>query len=156
MKVLLNGITGSGKTKCIFRKAMQTVLAQGKQVLILVPEIGLTPQTRRRFAERFEAQVLMRYSGLNTPVGLMAGNNADWAMRKLLSVPVRQCYTICQFRLIIVDESHDQSYKQQDSLRYHASDVALYQGFSLSGDLGTATPSLLPVFGTTGKLTELF
>ncbi|MBR7559739.1 DEAD/DEAH box helicase family protein, partial [Mycobacterium tuberculosis] len=61
---LLNGITGSGKTE-VYLQVMQTVLAQGKQVLILVPEIGLTPQTRQRFAERFEAQVLMLHSGLN-------------------------------------------------------------------------------------------
>lgn len=155
---LLNGITGSGKTE-VYLQVMQTVLAQGKQVLILVPEIGLTPQTRQRFAERFEAQVLMLHSGLNDTVRLDGWQQCRLGYAQIIiGTRSSMLYPFANLGLIIVDESHDQSYKQQDSLRYHASDVALYRGFQLNCPviLGTATPSLESLYLVQqGKLTEL-
>jgi primosomal protein N' (replication factor Y) len=83
--ILLNGITGSGKTE-VYLQAMQTVLEAGKQVLILVPEIGLTPQTRARFASRFAAQIILLHSGITTlPYGW---RDCRQDMRKLLLVHV--------------------------------------------------------------------
>lgn len=155
---LLNGITGSGKTE-VYLHAMQTVLAQGKQVLILVPEIGLTPQTKQRFAQRFDAQVLMLHSGLNDSIRLDGWQQCRLGYAQII-IGTRSSvlYPFANLGLIIVDESHDQSYKQQDSLRYHASDVALYRGFQLHCPviLGTATPSLESLYLVhQGKLTEL-
>lgn len=155
---LLNGITGSGKTE-VYLHVMQTVLAQGKQVLILVPEIGLTPQTKQRFAQRFDAQVLMLHSGLNDSIRLDGWQQCRLGYAQII-IGTRSSvlYPFANLGLIIVDESHDQSYKQQDSLRYHASDVALYRGFQLHCPviLGTATPSLESLYLVQqGKLTEL-
>ncbi len=141
---LLNGVTGSGKTE-VYLQVIQSVLASGKQVLILVPEIGLTPQTYQRFAERFSVNVLMLHSGLTNPVRL-AGWQAcrDGSAKIVIGTRSTIFYPFADLGMIIVDESHDQSYKQQDTLRYNAQDVALYRGFLLGCPvvLGTATPSL--------------
>lgn len=155
---LLNGVTGSGKTE-VYLQAMQTALEQGKQVLILVPEIGLTPQTQARFAERFNATVLMLHSGLNDTIRLNGWQACRTAHAQII-IGTRSAilYPFANLGLIVVDESHDQSYKQQDSLRYHAGDVALYRGFwhKIPVVLGTATPSLESLqLVRQGKLTEL-
>lgn len=155
---LLNGVTGSGKTE-VYLQAMQPVLEQGKQVLILVPEIGLTPQTLARFNERFSANILMLHSGLNDTIRLQGWQDCRTGKAQII-IGTRSAvfYPFADLGLIIVDESHDLSYKQQDTLRYHASDVALYRGFlaKIPVVLGTATPSLESLYLVQqGKLSEL-
>ena len=141
---LLNGITGSGKTE-VYLQAMQAVLEAGKQVLILVPEIGLTPQTRARFASRFAAHIVLLHSGMNSTHRLQGWQDCRTGHAQII-IGTRSAvlYPFANLGLIVVDEAHDGSYKQQDTLRYHAADVALYRGFQakIPVVLGTATPSL--------------
>lgn len=141
---LLNGITGSGKTE-VYLQAMQAVLEAGKQVLILVPEIGLTPQTRARFASRFAAHIVLLHSGMNNTHRLQGWQDCRTGHAQII-IGTRSAvlYPFADLGLIIVDEAHDGSYKQQDTLRYHAADVALYRGsqYRIPVVLGTATPSL--------------
>lgn len=142
--ILLNGITGSGKTE-VYLQAMQAVLAAGKQVLILVPEIGLTPQTRARFASRFAAQIVLLHSGMSNTYRLQGWQDCRTGHAQII-IGTRSAvlYPFANLGLIIVDEAHDGSYKQQDTLRYHAADVALYRGLhhQIPVVLGTATPTL--------------
>ncbi|MGP5372347.1 primosomal protein N' [Psychrobacter alimentarius] len=142
--ILLNGITGSGKTE-VYLQAMQAVLEAGKQVLILVPEIGLTPQTRARFASRFAAHIVLLHSGMNNTHRLQGWQDCRTGHAQII-IGTRSAllYPFADLGLIVVDEAHDGSYKQQDTLRYHAADVALYRGFqhNIPVVLGTATPSL--------------
>ncbi|MGP5057469.1 primosomal protein N' [Psychrobacter celer] len=141
---LLNGITGSGKTE-VYLQVMQAVLEAGKQVLILVPEIGLTPQTRARFASRFAADIVLLHSGMNNTHRLQGWQDCRTGHAQII-IGTRSAvlYPFADLGLIIVDEAHDGSYKQQDTLRYHAADVALYRGvqYNIPVILGTATPSL--------------
>ena len=141
---LLNGITGSGKTE-VYLQAMQAVLEAGKQVLILVPEIGLTPQTRARFASRFAAHIVLLHSGMNNTHRLQGWQDCRTGHAQII-IGTRSSvlYPFANLGLIVVDEAHDGSYKQQDTLRYHAADVALYRGLqaNIPVILGTATPSL--------------
>ncbi|WP_201575524.1 primosomal protein N' [Psychrobacter sp. H8-1] len=141
---LLNGITGSGKTE-VYLQAMQAVLEAGKQVLILVPEIGLTPQTRARFASRFAAQIVLLHSGMSNTHRLQGWQDCRTGHAQII-IGTRSAvlYPFTDLGLIVVDEAHDGSYKQQDTLRYHAADVALYRGlqYNIPVVLGTATPSL--------------
>lgn len=141
---LLNGITGSGKTE-VYLQAMQAVLTAGKQVLVLVPEIGLTPQTKARFTERFNANILLLHSGLNNTQRLKGWLNCrEGQAQIIIGTRSTLLYPFANLGLIIVDEAHDGSYKQQDSLRYRTDDVALYRGYqdSIPVVLGTATPNL--------------
>lgn len=142
--ILLNGITGSGKTE-VYLQAMQAVLEAGKQVLILVPEIGLTPQTRARFASRFAAQIVLLHSGMTNTYRLQGWQDCRTGHAQII-IGTRSAvlYPFANLGLIIVDEAHDGSYKQQDTLRYHAADVALYRGlqYKVPVVLGTATPTL--------------
>lgn len=142
--ILLDGVTGSGKTE-VYLQAMSKVLLSGLQVLILVPEIGLTPQSKVRFAERFDANIVVLHSGLNDAERL-AGWQACQNGTAQIVIATRSAifYPFANLGLIIVDEAHESSYKQQDHLRYHAVDVALYLGFlqKIPVILGTATPSL--------------
>ncbi|WP_352337122.1 primosomal protein N' [Psychrobacter sp. 16-MNA-CIBAN-0192] len=141
---LLNGITGSGKTE-VYLQAMQAVLEAGQQVLILVPEIGLTPQTRARFASRFAAQIVLLHSGMSDTYRLQGWQDCRTGHAQII-IGTRSAvlYPFANLGLIIVDEAHDGSYKQQDSLRYHAADLALYRGTQarIPVVLGTATPTL--------------
>ncbi|MDN5619544.1 MAG: primosomal protein N' [Psychrobacter sp.] len=141
---LLNGITGSGKTE-VYLQAMQAVLEAGKQVLILVPEIGLTPQTRARFASRFAAHIVLLHSGMTNTHRLQGWQDCRTGHAQII-IGTRSAvlYPFAALGLIVVDEAHDGSYKQQDTLRYHAADVALYRGLQhkIPVILGTATPSL--------------
>lgn len=141
---LLDGLTGSGKTE-VYLQAMQPVLADGQQVLVLVPEIGLTPQTLERFRARFHCDIVALHSNLSEVARLQAWQNAA-SGKALIVIGTRSAVftPLPRLGLIIIDEEHDLSFKQQDTFRYHARDVALMRGHSRSCPviLGSATPSL--------------
>jgi primosomal protein N' (replication factor Y) len=143
--VLLHGSTGSGKTE-VYLHAASTALGRGRQVLVLVPEINLTPQLVTRFAERFpERRVVALHSGL-TPAQrlrhwlLAHAGHAEIVLGTRLAVFA----SLPRLGLIVVDEEHDPSYKQQDGARYSARDLAVWRGRNESVPvvLGSATPSL--------------
>ena len=142
--ILLDGVTGSGKTE-VYLHAIADCLRRGKQALVLVPEIGLTPQTLARFRQRLGVPVVALHSGLNDTArargwAAFARGEARVAVgtRSAVFTPLPEA------GLIIVDEEHDGSYKQQDGMRYHARDFALVRGKALDVPviLGSATPSL--------------
>ena len=148
---LLFGTTGSGKTE-VYMRAAARVLAAGPdaQVLVLVPEINLTPQLLARFAARFgaglgDSAVVALHSGLTPAQRLGAWLAAhSGRARIVLGTRVAVLASLPGLKLIVVDEEHDPSYKQQEGARYSARDLALYRG-KLSGAkviLGSATPSL--------------
>lgn len=141
---LLDGVTGSGKTE-VYLQLLEPILSAGKQALILVPEIGLTPQTIARFRQRFNVPIAVLHSALNDRQRLDAwldARSGDAAIiigtRSALFTPLKEP------GIIIIDEEHDPSLKQQDTFRYHARDVALMRAKlqSIPIVLGTATPSL--------------
>lgn len=141
---LLDGVTGSGKTE-VYLNAIESVLAQGKQALVLVPEIGLTPQTINRFKKRFLVDVDVIHSGLNETERLNAWLKAKEKHIGILIGTRSALFTpFADLGMIIVDEEHDASYKQQDSLRYHARDVAVMRAYkeNIPIILGSATPAL--------------
>ncbi|MBI1194302.1 MAG: primosomal protein N' [Gammaproteobacteria bacterium] len=141
---LLNGITGSGKTEVYFR-IIEAALALGRQVLVLVPEIGLTPQLIARFRSRFRCQLCVLHSGLSAGERLAAWCRARSGeasivigTRSAVFVPLKAP------GVLILDEEHDPSYKQQSGFLYHARDLAVMRGRELGVPviLGSATPSL--------------
>lgn len=141
---LLHGVTGSGKTE-IYLRACQQALDQGQGVLVLVPEVSLTPQAQQRFARRFGAQVSILHSGLSD------GERREqwWRIRRRetpLVVGTRSAVfaPLPRLGLIIIDEEHDGSYKQNGELRYHARQVAawLSRRHGAGVLLGSATPCL--------------
>jgi primosomal protein N' (replication factor Y) len=141
---LLQGVTGSGKTE-VYLQAMADVLRRGKQVLVLVPEIGLTPQTLRRFQKRFAVPVVMLHSALSDRERLDAWLDARAGSAAIIIGTRSAIFTPCKaLGMIIVDEEHDGSLKQQDGFRYHARDIAVMRGHEeqVPVILGTATPSL--------------
>lgn len=141
---LLDGVTGSGKTE-VYLHTLASILAKGQQALVFVPEIGLTPQTIARFKTRFNAPIDILHSGLNDKERLqvyLRSKNGENAIvigtRSALFTPFKQ------LGLIIVDEEHDTSYKQQEGWRYHARDLAIVRAKldNIPIILGSATPSL--------------
>ena len=141
---LLDGVTGSGKTE-VYLHAITDCLARGKQALVLVPEIGLTPQLLQRFRARLGIAVHVLHSGLNdgerarTWVAAARGQaRVIVGTRSAVFVPLPEA------GLVVVDEEHDGSYKQFDGIRYHARDFALVRAKALGVPvvLGSATPSL--------------
>lgn len=141
---LLDGVTGSGKTEIYLRLAEQ-VLGAGRQVLLLVPEIGLTPQLLRRLRTRLGVEPLVSHSGVAAGERLATWAGALRGEARLL-VGTRSALFLPLARpgLIIIDEAHDPSFKQQDGFRYSAADVAVKRAHDLGVPvvLGTATPSL--------------
>jgi primosomal protein N' (replication factor Y) len=143
--VLLHGITGSGKTE-VYLRAAQCTLAEGRQVLFLVPEINLTPQFEARLRARFAGHHLVAlHSGL-TPAQRLQHWLAAHAGRADLILGTRHAVfaSMPRLGLIVVDEEHDPSYKQQEGARYSARDLAVYRGQleQVKVLLGSATPSL--------------
>jgi primosomal protein N' (replication factor Y) len=141
---LLFGVTGSGKTE-VFLGATRTVLDRGKQVLVLVPEIGLTPQLVGRFRARFGDNIAVLHSGLTGGERLaqwrrIRAGEAQVAVgaRSALFAPFQQ------LGLVVVDEEHDDSYKQEEGVPYHARDLAVVLGRNHGCPvlLASATPSL--------------
>lgn len=142
---LLFGITGSGKTE-VYLHAIAEQLAQNKQVLLLVPEINLTPQLVERIQARFvQEQVLALHSNLAEVERLLAWQAAASGRARIVIGTRLAVFTpMPLLGLIIVDEEHDSAFKQQDGVRYSARDVAVYraQQAGLPIVLGSATPSL--------------
>ena len=142
--VLLNGVTGSGKTE-VYISNIRKKIAEGKQSLILVPEIGLTPQLVERIRDRLGAQVAILHSGLTDRERLDAWLMArDGSIAVILGTRSAVWTPLKNPGLIIIDEEHDNSYKQQEGFRYSARDVAIMRGKMLGIPviLGSATPSM--------------
>lgn len=142
---LLHGVTGSGKTE-VYVHLLQQVLQRGGQVLLLVPEINLTPQLEYYFRSRFpDTDLVSLHSGLND-----GERTQNWLLaqsghaRIILGTRLAVFTPLPQLALIIVDEEHDASFKQQDGLRYSARDVAIFRANERGVPivLGSATPSL--------------
>lgn len=141
---LVDGITGSGKTE-VYLHVIAHCLQAGKQILILVPEIGLTPQTIRRFQERFAVPIVALHSGMTEKQRLDAWLYAKTDVAKIIIGTRSAVFTpFANLGLIVIDEEHDLSFKQQEGFRYHARDVAIMRAHQLQIPiiLGTATPSL--------------
>lgn len=155
---LLNGVTGSGKTE-VYLQAIEAVRARGEQTLVLVPEISLTPQLMGRFSARLSGCLVSLHSGLNDTERaqawlLAAEGHADVVIgtRSAVLVPMPR------LGLVIVDEEHDGSLKQQDGFRYHARDLALMRSRDRACPvvLGSATPSFESLRNVAlGRFTEL-
>lgn len=141
---LLEGITGSGKTE-VYLALLESVLKQGKQALILVPEIGLTPQTISRFKSRFKVKVAVIHSGLTDNQRLTAWRQAKTGEAAIIIGTRSALFTPMAYPgTIILDEEHDSSFKQQEGVGYHARDLAVMRGHleKIPVLLGSATPSL--------------
>jgi primosomal protein N' (replication factor Y) len=141
---LLEGVTGSGKTE-VYLRSIEPLLQERKQVLVLVPEIGLTPQLVERFRQRFAVDIAVLHSGLNDSQRLHAWQRAASGAALLILGTRSAIFTpLKNPGLIIVDEEHDTSLKQQDGFRYSARDLAVWRARQLNIPvlLGSATPSL--------------
>jgi primosomal protein N' (replication factor Y) len=142
--ILLHGVTGSGKTE-IYLQAIDRVLKKGKEAIVLVPEISLTPQMVERFKGRFGTQVAVLHSGLSR------GEKYDeWRkiQRREVNVVVGARSAVfapfTKIGIIIIDEEHESSYKQEENPRYHARDAAIYRStyHDCPVVMGSATPAL--------------
>ncbi|OOH86418.1 primosomal protein N' [Pasteurellaceae bacterium 15-036681] len=155
---LLNGVTGSGKTE-VYLQVIEEVLKRGQQVLVLVPEIGLTPQTIQRFQARFNVEIDALHSNLNDTQRLNAwlrAKNGESAI--VIGTRSALFSQFANLGLIIIDEEHDGSFKQQDGWRYHARDLAVLRAKNINIPiiLGSATPSFESLQNVkNGKFIEL-
>lgn len=141
---LLEGVTGSGKTE-VYLQCIEQVLANDQQVLILIPEIGLTPQTLARFQQRFTVPIGVLHSQVNNTQRLHIWHQAKQGQLGIVIGTRSAIFTpMARLGMIIVDEEHDESFKQQDGLRYHARDTAVKRAQldNVPLILGSATPSL--------------
>lgn len=141
--LLIDGVTGSGKTE-VYLQAIETALERGQQALVLIPEIALTPQTLDRFRQRF-GHAAMYHSGLTERERLDAWQQCrSGAARVLIGTRSAIFVPFASLGLIVVDEEHDGSFKQQDGFRYSARDLAIKRAQMLAIPLllGTATPAL--------------
>jgi len=150
---LLNGVTGSGKTE-VYLEVIQAALDRDRQALVLVPEIGLTPQMLARFQSRFSVPLVLFHSKLTNKQRL-----ENWLLSKSgkasIIIGTRSALFTPLLRpgVIIIDEEHDSSFKQQKGLRYHARDLALVRGRleNIPVVLGSATASLESIFNASQK-----
>ncbi len=157
-EILLHGVTGSGKTE-VFLQAIQTCIDQGKQAIMLVPEISLTPQMVERFVSRFGTDVAVMHSGLSQ------GERFDqWQKMRRGQVNVVVGARSAVFApfdnigIIILDEEHESSYKSEIAPRYHARDVAVYRGRKHGATvlLASATPSVDSFYRAENRQYKLF
>lgn len=150
---LLEGITGSGKTE-VYLTAVEAVIKKGEQALILVPEIGLTPQILERFQQRFGNRIACFHSQLSDKEKLENWVRARNGKAAVVIGTRSAIFTSFQkLGLIIIDEEHDLSFKQQSGFRYSARDVAIMRAFlqKIPIVLGSATPSFESIFNTQKK-----
>jgi len=141
---LLQGVTGSGKTE-VYLRIIEAVLARGQQALVLVPEIGLTPQLVARFQTRFNAPLAVLHSALGDRERLNAWFEARAGEARVVIGTRSALFTpLPQAGVIIIDEEHDGSFKQQEGFRYNARDIAIVRARRLGIPivLGSATPAL--------------
>ena len=141
---LLEGVTGSGKTE-VYLQAVRRVLTAGQTALILVPEIALTTSILARFRARFGAQVAVLHSGLSQSERCHAWNQiANGAARVVVGARSALFAPLTNLGLVVVDEEHDPSFKQDESPRYHGRDAAVMRAYLSDAVvvLGSATPSL--------------
>ena len=150
---VLEGVTGSGKTE-VYLQIIMDVIKQGKQALVLVPEIGLTPQLLERFMQRLQGRIAIMHSGLNDEERLQAWLNTRAGLADVI-IGTRSAVFSPLLRpgVIIIDEEHDLSFKQQDGLRYSARDLAVKRARDLNIPiiLGSATPSLETLYNAGQK-----
>jgi len=142
--IVVEGITGSGKTE-VYLSVIERVIAAGRQTLVLVPEIGLTPQALRRFRDRLPGRIAVLHSGLADGERTRAWLEAARGEAAIVLGTRSAIFTpLPNAGIIVVDEEHDASYKQQDGLRYSARDLALVRAKALGIPvvLGSATPAL--------------
>jgi len=155
---LLFGVTGSGKTE-VYLEAARAAAARGGQTLVLVPEIGLTPQLVERFRQRLGLSMAILHSGLPDSQRLAAWRDArSGAAAVILGTRSAIFAPLSDLALIVVDEEHDASFKQQDGFRYSARDLAVLRGRRNGAPvvLGSATPSLESIYNVReGRYTEL-
>lgn len=141
---VLEGVTGSGKTE-VYLQIIEDIIKQGKQALVLVPEIGLTPQLLDRFLQRLDGRIAIMHSGLNEEERLQAWLHTQAGSADVI-IGTRSAVFSPLLRpgIIIIDEEHDLSFKQQDGFRYSARDLAVKRARDLNIPiiLGSATPSL--------------
>jgi len=151
---LLYGVTGSGKTE-IFLRAVEAVLQLGKQAIVLVPEIALTPQTVQRFVSRFPGQVGLMHSQLSTGERYDTWRRARSGDLSVIVGPRSALFTpFTNLGLIVVDESHDASYYQSDpEPTYHAREIAAIYARQLSAVclMGSATPDITSTYRAAAK-----
>ncbi|MFK7734601.1 MAG: primosomal protein N' [Pirellulaceae bacterium] len=143
--VLLHGVTGSGKTE-VYMQAIQEVLDYGRQAIVLVPEISLTPQTRQRFIERF-GEVAVLHSHMSPSERHHQWRRIAAGLSPVVIGPRSAIFAPTpKLGLIILDEEHESSFKQDTLPRYHARDVALHRAYleKIPLVLGSATPSWEP------------
>ena len=151
--VLLHGVTGSGKTR-VYQELAREALKQNKKVLILVPEIGLTPQTRKRFEDFLQVPIVVLHSALSAPqkregfLSILRGDaQVVLGTRSAILAPF-------DFDLVILDEEHDSSFKQQDPApRYHTREMAFHLAYKYGAlvVLGSATPCLETFYNAQAK-----
>lgn len=141
---LLEGVTGSGKTE-VYLQVIEEIIARNRQALVLIPEIGLTPQIGERFRRHLQVPIAVLHSALSDRERLaawLAAYEGKAAVvigtRSAIWTPLRQ------LGIIIIDEEHDPSFKQQEGFRYHARDLAIMRAYQakIPVVLGSATPSL--------------
>ncbi|MBF0109721.1 MAG: primosomal protein N' [Magnetococcales bacterium] len=155
---LLEGVTGSGKTEVYFR-IVETCLDLGRQVLMLVPEIGLTPQMVQRYRERFRSELALFHSGMGDRQRFDAWQNLrSGRARVVIGTRSALFAPFPDLGLVIVDEEHDTSYKQEGSVPYHGRDMAVVRARRAGAllILGSATPSMESLYNAqTGRFTHL-
>lgn len=153
---VLEGVTGSGKTE-VYLQVIEDIIKQGKQALVLVPEIGLTPQLLDRFLQRLDGRIAIMHSGLNDEERLQAWLNTQAGSADVI-IGTRSAVFSPLLRpgIIIIDEEHDLSFKQQDGFRYSARDLAVKRARDLNIPivLGSATPSLETLYNALQKRYE--